>query len=144
MKVLTDNRKAYFEYFILDKFEAGVVLQGTEVKAAKQGKINLKDSYANIKDGEILLFNAHISPYNHGNIYNHEPTRTRKLLLHRSEIDKITGKIKEKGLTLIPIKVYVNKGLIKIELGLCKGKNVRDKREDIKKRDIEREQRREK
>jgi len=144
VKVLTDNRKAYFEYFILDKFEAGVVLQGTEVKAAKQGKINLKDSYANIKDGEILLFNAHISPYNHGNIYNHEPTRTRKLLLHRSEIDKITGKIKEKGLTLIPIKVYVNKGLIKIELGLCKGKNVRDKREDIKKRDIEREQRREK
>ena len=138
-KIITKNKKAYHDYFVLETFEAGISLLGTEVKSVKQGKINLKDSYAKVKNGEIYLFNAHISHYKHGNIFNHEPTRTRKLLLHRKEIDKITGKINEKGLTLVPLKVYLKKGLVKVELGLCKGKKIHDKREEIKRRDIEKE-----
>ncbi len=139
IKIITKNKKAYHDYFVLETFEAGISLLGTEVKSVKQGKINLKDSYAKVKDGEIYLFNAHISHYKHGNIFNHEPTRTRKLLLHRKEIDRIIGKINEKGLTLVPLKVYLKKGLVKVELGLCKGKKTHDKREEIKRRDIERE-----
>ena len=139
IKIITKNKKAYHDYFVLETFEAGISLLGTEVKSVKQGKINLKDSYAKVKDGEIYLFNAHISHYKHGNIFNHEPTRTRKLLLHRNEIDRIIGKINEKGLTLVPLKVYLKKGLVKVELGLCKGKKTHDKREEIKRRDIERE-----
>ncbi len=138
-KTITVNKKAYHDYHILETFEAGIVLKGTEVKSVKEGRINLKDSYAKVKNGEIFLFNAHISPYKHGNVFNHDPTRTRKLLLHRKEIDRLTGKIKEKGLTLVPLKVYTNKGLVKVELGLCKGKKEYDKREDIKRRDLERE-----
>jgi SsrA-binding protein len=141
IKIITTNKKAYHDYFILETFEAGIVLKGTEVKSVKQGKINLKDSYAKIKDGEIFLFNAHISQYKHGNLFNHDPTRTRKLLLNRKEIDRIVGKVKEKGLTLVPLKVYLKKGLVKIELGLCKGKKIYDKREEIKRRDLEREMR---
>jgi SsrA-binding protein len=140
-KVITTNKKAYHDYYVLEVFEAGIVLKGTEVKSVKQGRINLKDSYAKIKDGEVFLFNAHISAYKHGNVFNHDPTRTRKLLLNRKEIDKVSGKINEKGLTLVPLKVYLKKGLVKIELGLCKGKKEYDKREDIKRRDIEREMR---
>ena len=139
IKIITKNKKAYHDYFVIETFEAGISLLGTEVKSVKQGKINLKDSYAKVKDGEIYLFNAHISHYKHGNIFNHEPTRTRKLLLHRKEIDRIIGKINEKGLTLVPLKVYLKKGLVKVELGLCKGKKTHDKREEIKRRDIERE-----
>ncbi len=139
VKIITKNKKAYHDFFILETFEAGIVLKGTEVKSVKQGKINLKDSYAKVKNGEIFLFNAHISQYKHGNLFNHEPTRTRKLLLHKKEIDRITGKINEKGLTLIPLKVFIKKGLVKIELGLGKGKKTHDKREEIKRRDIERE-----
>ncbi len=138
-KIITKNKKAYHDYHVLETFEAGIVLKGTEVKSVKQGRINLKDSYAKIKDGEAFLINAHISPYKHGNVYNHDPTRTRKLLLHRKEIDKLFGKIKEKGLTLVPLKVYIKNGLVKVELGLCKGKKEYDKREDIKRRDLERE-----
>ncbi len=138
-KIITNNKKAFHDYFILETFEAGIALKGTEVKSVKQGKINLKDSYAKIKNGELFLFNAHISPYKHGNLFNHEPTRTRKLLLHKKEIDRIAGKINEKGLTLIPLKIYQKKGLIKVELGLGKGKKIHDKREEIKRKDIERE-----
>ncbi len=141
MKVVATNRKAYHDYFILETYEAGIVLKGTEVKSAKQGRINLKDSYAKIENGEIFLFNAHISPYSHGNVFNHDPRRTRKLLMHKKEIMKLYGKIKEKGLTLIPLKAYIKNGKIKIELGLCKGKKKYDKRAEIKKRDLEREMR---
>ena len=141
MKVITTNKKAYHDYNIIETFEAGIVLKGTEVKSVKNGRINLKDSFAKIKNGEVFLFNAHISHYKHGNVYNHDPVRTRKLLLNRKEIDKLTGKIKEKGFTLIPLKVYIKKGLVKVELGLCKGKKEYDKREAIKRRDLEREQR---
>ena len=141
MKIVATNRKAFHDYEILETYEAGIVLKGTEVKSAKQGRINLKDSYAKIENGEIFLFNAHISPYTHGNVYNHDPRRTRKLLLHKKEIMRLYGKVKEKGLTLIPLKAYIKNGKIKIELGLCKGKKVYDKRAEIKKRDLEREMR---
>lgn len=142
-KIVTTNRKAYHDYIILETYEAGIELVGTEVKSLREGKCNLKDSYATIKDGEIFLLNVHISPYSHGTAFNHEPTRTRKLLLHRSEIDKLTGKIKERGLTLVPLKVYFKKGRAKVELGLAKGKHTYDKRKDIAKRDTERELKRE-
>ncbi len=141
MKIVATNRKAYHDYEVLETYEAGIVLKGTEVKSAKQGRINLKDSYAKIDNGEIFLINAHISPYTHGNVYNHDPRRTRKLLLHKKEIMRLYGKVKEKGLTLIPLKAYIKNGKIKIELGLCKGKKVYDKRAEIKKRDLEREMR---
>lgn len=143
IKIVTTNRKAYHDYIILETYEAGIELVGTEVKSLREGKCNLKDSYATIKDGEIFLLNVHISPYSHGTAFNHEPTRTRKLLLHRSEIDKLTGKIKERGLTLVPLKVYFKKGRAKVELGLAKGKHTYDKRKDIAKRDMERELKRE-
>ncbi len=139
MKIVATNRKAYHDYEILETYEAGIVLKGTEVKSAKNGRINLKDSYAKIENGEVFLINAHISPYSHGNVYNHDPRRTRKLLLHKKEIMRLYGKVKEKGLTLIPLKAYIKNGKIKIELGLCKGKKVYDKRAEIKKRDLERE-----
>ena len=141
MKIVATNRKAYHDYEVLETYEEGIVLKGTEVKSAKQGRINLKDSYAKIENGEIFLFNAHISPYTHGNVYNHDPRRTRKLLLHKKEIMRLYGKVKEKGLTLIPLKAYIKNGKIKIEVGLCKGKKVYDKRAEIKKRDLEREMR---
>ncbi len=141
MKIVATNRKAYHDYEILETYEAGIVLKGTEVKSAKNGRINLKDSYAKIENGEVFLINAHISPYSHGNVYNHDPRRTRKLLLHKKEIMRLYGKVKEKGLTLIPLKAYIKNGKIKIELGLCKGKKVYDKRAEIKKRDLEREMR---
>src|SRR3972149_8049975 len=120
-KNITVNRKARHEYSILQTFEAGIILQGTEVKALRQGKANLVDSYANIKDGEVWLVSAHISEYSHGNISNHEPTRTRKLLLNSSEIRKLIGKVKEKGLTLIPLRLYFKGGKVKVELALAKG-----------------------
>ncbi|KJR39987.1 SmpB protein [Candidatus Magnetoovum chiemensis] len=139
MKLLTQNKKAYHSYHIEDKYEAGIVLQGTEVKAIRQGKANLKDSYVLIKDGEAYLLNCHISPYSHGNIMNHEPLRTRKLLLHRREILKLAGKIKERGYTLIPLKIYLKDQLIKLEIGLAKGKLLYEKRESIKEKDAKRD-----
>ncbi|HEX2868085.1 MAG TPA: SsrA-binding protein SmpB [Ignavibacteriales bacterium] len=133
------NRKARHEYSILQTYEAGIVLQGTEVKSIRQGKANLLDSYATLKDGELWLVNSHISVYEQGNINNHDPLRTRKLLLNKSEIRKLIGKVKEKGLTLVPLRLYFKNGKVKVELALAKGKKVYDKREDIAKRDFKRE-----
>lgn len=141
-KNITVNRKAQHEYFIIQTFEAGIVLKGTEVKSLREGKVNLVDSYATIKNGEVWLISAHISEYRQGNINNHNPTRDRKLLLNKSEIRKLIGKTKEKGLTLIPLRLYFLKGKVKVELALAKGKKSYDKRETIAKKDFQREQER--
>ncbi|RMD89203.1 MAG: SsrA-binding protein SmpB [Calditrichaeota bacterium] len=141
-KIITTNRKARHDYEILETMEAGIVLQGTEVKSLREGRANLKDSYATVKDGEVFLLNAHISPYKHGNINNHEPTRTRKLLLNKKEIRRLIGKVQEKGLTLVPLKMYFKNGKVKVELALARGKKIYDKRKDIAKRDAELEIRR--
>ena len=138
-KVVTVNRKARHNYEIIDTYEAGIVLLGTEVKALRAGKINLKDAYARVKDGEVWLFGVHISPYSHGSYNNHEPERERKLLLHKWEIRRLIGKVEEAGLTLIPLKVYFKNGKIKVQLALARGKRVYDKRHDIAKRDAQRE-----
>ena len=139
-KAVVTNRKAYHDYFIEEKFEAGIMLQGTEVKSIREGRVNLQDSYASVKGGEAFLHHCHISPYSHGNIMNHEPLRTRKLLLHRKEINKLLGKTQQQGLTLIPLRIYFSKrGLAKIELGLAKGKKQHDRRESIKNREASRE-----
>jgi SsrA-binding protein len=141
-KNITVNRKARHEYSIIQSFETGIVLVGTEVKSLRQGKANLVDSYAKLKDSEVWLVNLHISEYSQGNINNHEPKRDRKLLLNKSEIRKLIGKTKEKGLTLIPLRLYFKKGKVKLELALAKGKKVYDKRRDIAKRDFNRDQER--
>lgn len=141
-KNITVNRKAQHEYFIIQTYEAGIVLKGTEVKSLREGKVNLVDSYATIKNGEVWLLSAHISEYKQGNINNHNPTRDRKLLLNKSEIRKLIGKIKEKGLTLIPLRLYFLKGKVKVELALVKGKKSYDKRDTIAKKDFQREQER--
>jgi SsrA-binding protein len=141
-KNITVNRKARHEYSIIQTYEAGIVLTGTEVKSLRDGKANLVDSYASLIKGEVWLNNAHISEYTHGNISNHDPTRSRKLLLNKSEIRRLIGKVKEKGLTLIPLRLYFKKGKVKVELALAKGKKVYDKRESIAKRDMQREQER--
>jgi len=141
-KNITVNRKARYEYSIVQTYEAGIVLQGTEVKALRQGKANIVDSYAMLRAGEVWLIALHISPYEQGNINNHEPTRDRKLLLKKSEIRKLIGKTKEKGLTLVPLRLYFKKGKVKVEIALAKGKKVYDKREAITKRDQQRDQER--
>jgi len=141
-KIITTNRKARHEYHVLDTMEAGIVLAGTEVKALRDGRANLKDSYANVKDGEVFLYNTHISPYDFGNINNHDPTRVRKLLLHKKEIKKLIGKTHEKGLTLVPLKLYFKNGKVKVQLALAKGKKIYDKRQDIAKRESDLELRR--
>ena len=133
------NRKARYDYELLDKFEAGIVLTGTEIKSIKNGSANLKDSYAIIKNDEAYLLNMHISEYKQGNQFNHDETRTRKLLLHKKEIKKINDKISIKGLTLIPVRLYLKNGKAKIELAIARGKHTYDKKETIKQRDIERE-----
>lgn len=133
------NKKAYFDYIIEDKYEAGIVLKGTEIKSIREGKANIKDSYAIVKNGEIFLLNMHISHYENGNIFNHEETRTRKLLLNKKEIYKIRDSIEREGYTLVPIRVYFKNNRAKIELGIAKGKKTYDKREAIKKKDINRE-----
>ena len=139
-KAVATNRKAYHDYFIEEKFEAGIMLQGTEVKSLREGRVNLQDSYASVKGNEVFLHHCHISPYSHGNIMNHEPLRTRKLLLHRKEINKLLGKTQQQGLTLIPLRIYFSKrGLAKVELGLAKGKKQHDRRETIKTREASRE-----
>ena len=138
-KLIANNKKAYHEYFMEEEYEAGIVLTGTEIKSIREGKVNLKDSYGIIRNGELYLLNTHISCYDKGNIFNHEEDRTRKLLMHKREILKINNKITLEGYTLIPLKIYFNKGKAKVLIGLCKGKKVYDKRETIKKRDIERE-----
>jgi len=142
MKIIAKNKKAFFNYEILGSYEAGISLLGSEVKSIREGRISLKESYAEIKGKEVFLVNCHISPYEAANRFNHEPMRERKLLLHRQEIKRLTGKIKEKGLTLIPTKVMINdKGKVKVEVSLARGKRVYQKREAIKERDREREMR---
>ncbi len=140
MKAVAVNKSAYHNYQILEKFEAGISLLGSEVKSIREGRVSLKESYGDLKDGEVFLFKCHISPYKAANIFNHEPLRERKLLLHRREIKRLGGKIQERGLTLIPLKILINdKGRIKVELALVRGKREYEKREAIKKRDTERE-----
>ena len=136
-KIVATNPTAKHNYTIENAYEAGIVLTGTEIKSIRNGKVNLKDSYANIKNGEVFIYGMHISPYEHGNIYNKDPLRTRKLLLNRREINKLTGLIKQKGLTLVPICLYFSGNFLKIELGVGKGKKLYDKRQDIAKRDAE-------
>ncbi len=138
-KIITVNRKAYHDYHILESVEAGLVLTGTEIKSIRGGRVNLKDSYASPKDGEFWLMNAHIAQYPGGNRYNHEPTRPRKLLLHEREIADLGGEVERKGLTLVPLKLYLKKGIAKVELGLAKGKKQYDKREAIARRDDQRQ-----
>ena len=133
------NREAKYNYFILEEIECGIVLTGTEIKAIRNSKMNLKDSYAVIRRNEVYLLNSHISEYKEGNIFNHEPRRTRKLLLHKSEILKLNNKVNQEGLTLIPLKLYFKKNKVKVLLGLCKGKKNFDKRETIKERDLKKE-----
>jgi SsrA-binding protein len=140
MRVVATNKKAHYNYEIVESHEAGISLMGSEVKSIREGRISLKESYAEIKHDEVFLVNCHISPYAPANIFNHEPLRERKLLLHRREIKRLTGKIKEKGFTLIPTKVLINdKGKVKVEISLAKGKRAYQKREAIKERDRERE-----
>ena len=135
MKIVCQNRKAYHDYFIEETLEAGISLLGTEVKSLREGKANLKDSYVLIKGKEALLLNCHISPYSHGNIINHEPLRTRKLLLRRKEIEGLMGKSLQKGYTLIPLKIYFKDSYAKVEIGVAKGKRLYEKREKIKERE---------
>ena len=141
-RVFAANRKAFHDYHILENVEAGLVLTGTEVKSIRAGKVQLREGYARIERGEVWLHNTHIAAYEQGNVWNHEPTRVRKLLLHRGEIGRLTGKVRTAGLTLVPLKIYEKKGLVKVELGLAKGKREYDKRTTLAeregKRDIER------
>ncbi len=139
-KIICVNKKARFSYFIEAKYEAGLVLKGTEVKSLREGRANLKESYAKLNDeGEVFLYNCHISPYSHGNRLNHDPTRPRKLLLHKREIRKLVGKVAERGYTLVPLRLYFIRGRAKLELGLGKGKKLHDKRQAMKQRDDSRE-----
>jgi SsrA-binding protein len=138
-KVISKNRKAWHDYHIEESYEAGIVLTGTEVKSVRGARVNLKDSYGKVENGEIFLYNMHISPYEQGNRFNHDPLRIRKLLMHKMEISRLSGKIKEKGYALIPLKIYLNKGRVKIDLGLARGKKLYDKRHDIAERDSKRE-----
>jgi SsrA-binding protein len=139
VKVVCENRKAYHDFQIEETLEAGIALLGTEVKSLREGKANLKDSYVILKGGEAFLLNCHISPYSHGNIANHEPLRTRKLLLHRKEIDRLGGKAAAKGYTLIPLKIYFKDSFAKVEIGLARGKKFFEKRDTIKEREAKRE-----
>jgi len=132
------NKKARFLYEIIEVMEAGIALQGTEVKSLRMGRANFKDSFATVRDGEMLLCNMHISPYEKGNIFNHDPVRERKLLLHKQEIKRLTGKVVERGMTLVPLKIYFKNGRAKVELGLAKGKSAYDKRKDIARKDEQR------
>lgn len=138
IKIIAENRKARHDYHIEETFEAGIALTGTEVKSLRLGRANLGDSYAVVENGELFLYNMHISPYTHGNMFNHEPKRTRKLLMHKREIMRLLGQTQEKGYTLIPLKAYFRRGKAKIELGLAKGKKLYDKREAIARRDEKR------
>lgn len=142
MKIVSQNKKAFHDYFILDTYEAGIELKGTEIKSVRKGSVNLKDSFIRIKDNEAFIENMHIAPYEQGNRFNHEPLRTRKLLLHKKEIKKLQKEVKENGLTIVPTKLYFNTSKLKVEVCLARGKKLYDKRQDIKakdaKRDVER------
>ena len=141
IKEVAANRQAFHNYEIIEKFEAGMVLTGTEIKSAREGRVNLKDAYGIVKNAEIWLLNCHISPYSHGNYANHDPLRTRKLLMHRSEIKRLIGRTTERGLTLVPLKVYLKNGRLKCELALAKGRKVHDKREVSRQKTIDKETR---
>ncbi len=143
IKIIADNRRARADYFIEETFEAGIALTGTEVKSLREGRANLKESYGDVVGGEVWLVGCHISPYEHGNVNNHEPTRRRKLLLHKAEIARLFGKTQERGLTLVPMKMYFKKGRAKIELGLGRGKKHGDRRQELKERTVNREVQRE-
>ena len=138
-KLIANNKKAYHDYFILEKYEAGIVLHGTEVKSLRMGKCSIKEAFIRVEDGEMFIYGMHISPYEKGNIFNKDPLRVKKLLLHRKEIDKIFGKMKEQGITVVPLQVYFSGSLVKVEIGLAKGKKLYDKRADIAKKDQKRE-----
>lgn len=139
IKLIANNKKAYHDYFFDETYEAGISLHGTEVKSVRMGKCSVKESFIRIENGEVIAYGLHISPYEKGNIFNKDPLRPKKLLLHKSEIHKIAGKIKEKGYTLVPLKVYFKGSLIKVEIGLARGKKLYDKRQDIAKKDQRRE-----
>lgn len=139
MKLVANNKKAYHDYFVDEKYEAGLVLHGTEVKSLRMGKCSIKESFIRIENGEVWVYGMHISPYEMGNIFNKDPLRPKKLLMHKVEINKLLGKIKEKGFTLVPLQVYFKEGRAKIEIGLCRGKKLYDKRQDIAKKDQRRE-----
>lgn len=142
MRVIAKNKKAFFNYELIETLEAGISLLGSEVKSIREGMVSLKESYAEIKEGEVFLINCHVSPYDPANIFNHDPLREKKLLLHRKEIKRLIGKIKEKGLTLVPVKILLNdRGRVKVEIALAKGKRVYQKREAIRQRDQDREMR---
>ncbi len=136
-KTITINRKAYHDYAILESLEAGIALKGTEIKSIREGRVNIRDAYARPEQGELWLFNAHIAGYQAGSIYNHEPNRRRKLLLHRRQINYLAGMVTKKGLTLVPLKLYIKKGIAKLELGVARGKRVYDKRETIARRETD-------
>ena len=139
MKIVVQNKKAYHDYFILDTYEAGIELKGTEIKSVRNGRANLKDSYIRIKNNEAFIENMHIAPYEQGNIFNHEPLRTRKLLLHKKEIKKLQKEVKENGLTIVPTKLYFNTSKLKVEVALVRGKKLYDKRQDLKAKDAKRD-----
>ena len=139
VKIIANNKKARFDYFIEDTYEAGIVLHGTEVKSMRMGKCSIKESFIRIENGEVFIYGMHISPYEKGNIFNKDPMRVKKLLLHKAEINKMLGKVKEKGISIVPLKVYLKGSLMKIEIGLAKGKKLYDKRDDIAKKDQKRE-----
>ena len=143
VRMIANNKKAYHDYFIDDKWEAGIELFGTEVKSIRMGKCSIKEAFVKIDKGEVYVYGMHISPYEKGNIFNKDPLRVRKLLLHKSEINKLIGKTKEKGMAIVPLKVYFSKSLVKVEIGLAKGKKLYDKRDDIAKKDQKREAERE-
>jgi SsrA-binding protein len=139
MKVVSQNKKAFHDYFILETYEAGIELKGTEIKSVRKGSVNLKDSFIRIKNNEAFIENMHIAPYEQGNRFNHEPLRTRKLLLHRKQIKKLQKEIKESGLTIVPTKLYFNTSKLKVEIALAKGKKLYDKRQDLKAKDAKRD-----
>lgn len=138
-KIITTNKKAFHDFLVFDKFEAGIALTGTEIKSIRKGSINLKDSFCKVEENEVFLYKCHISPYENGNRFNHDPERVRKLLLNKREILKIAGKIKQDGYSLVPLEMYFVRGFAKVEIALCKGKKLHDKREALKKKDIQRE-----
>jgi len=138
-KLIANNKKAYYDYFIEDKYEAGIVLHGTEVKSLRLGKCSIKESFIRIENSEVFIYNMHISPYEKGNIFNRDPLRVRKLLLHKSQINKIAGQLVQKGYTLVPLQVYIKENLVKLEIGLARGKKLYDKRQEIAKKDQRRE-----
>ncbi len=139
IKLVANNKKAYHDYFIDEKYEAGIELHGTEVKSIRMGKCSVKESFIRIENGEVFVYGMHVSPYEKGNIFNKDPLRVKKLLLHKAEINKLAGKVAEKGYTLVPLQVYLTRGKVKVEIGLARGKKLYDKRADIAKKDMKRE-----